>query len=64
MEVDDGDIWRRNESLKTLEDINLGIPGGLEIDKQDGLILGGIPEFVGVDMATVHDDLKDSKLTI
>ena len=64
LEVDDGDLWWRNESLKSLEDPNLGIPGSFEVDKQDGIILGGIPEFSGMDVLTVHDDLSDSKFML
>ncbi|XP_063878060.1 putative neural-cadherin 2 isoform X3 [Scylla paramamosain] len=61
--VDDGDGWHLNESLPSLT-----IPGGLEppppldVDKHDGVTVGGLPEFMGVDLVTVHDDLQDTCL--
>lgn len=65
--VDDGDGWRRNESLATLEvgekaeGRNATPPAPLHVDKHDGVTLGGLPEFVGVSLIAVRDDLKDSE---
>ncbi|XP_071536735.1 putative neural-cadherin 2 isoform X2 [Panulirus ornatus] len=65
--VDDGDDWRKNESLLSLETTgeerhDRGPPTPLEIDKHDGVTVGGLPEFVGVRLVTVHDDLQDTCL--
>ncbi|XP_063588683.1 neural-cadherin-like [Penaeus indicus] len=66
--VDDGDGWRRNESLVTLEEgekaegRNATPPAPLHVDKHDGVTLGGLPEFVGVSLIAVRDDLKDTCL--
>ncbi|CAL4133360.1 unnamed protein product, partial [Meganyctiphanes norvegica] len=59
--VDDGDTWRRNESLPVFTGEEVGrLPATLKVDKQDGVTVGGLPEFIGVDLASVHDDLADS----
>ena len=63
LEVDDGDMWKRNESLVSLitpESNNIP-PGLLKIDKQDGVTVGGTPEFVGISVVTVSKDLVNSK---
>ncbi|ROT84263.1 Cj-cadherin [Penaeus vannamei] len=66
--VDDGDGWRRNESLVTLEEgekaegRNSTPPAPLHVDKHDGVTLGGLPEFVGVSLIAVREDLKDTCL--
>nr|XP_045586246.1 neural-cadherin-like [Procambarus clarkii] len=63
--VDDGDGWRRNESLVSLlqgpgaRGVRVS-PGPLEVDKHDGVTVGGMPEFAGVSLVTVHEDLSDS----
>ncbi|XP_069945504.1 putative neural-cadherin 2 isoform X2 [Cherax quadricarinatus] len=61
--VDDGDGWRCNESLASLlspaRDARSS-PAPLEVDKHDGVTVGGMPEFAGVNLVTVHDDLSDS----
>lgn len=68
--VDDGDAWRRNESLVSLgKDAAKGVseqakgepPAPLVVDKHDGVTLGGLPEFMGVNLVSVHEDLQDSK---
>lgn len=64
--VDDGDYWQRNESLLSLANSSderqaRGPPIPLEIDKHDGVTVGGLPEFVGVRLVTVHDDLQDGE---
>ncbi|XP_071536341.1 putative neural-cadherin 2 isoform X3 [Panulirus ornatus] len=59
--VDDGDDWRRNESLAMLE--GRGGRGGarppttLQVDKHDGVSVGGVPEFLALSLVTVHHDL-------
>ncbi|XP_071513352.1 putative neural-cadherin 2 [Panulirus ornatus] len=70
--VDDGDGWRQNQTLASLltnttttdsghvQAVVTVPPVSFSIDKQDGMIVGGIPEFVGVTLATVHDDLQNS----
>lgn len=60
--VDDGDGWRLNETLASLAATSrLGPPPPLRVDKHDGVTVGGLPEFVGVDLVTVHNDLQDSE---
>ncbi|XP_063874461.1 putative neural-cadherin 2 isoform X1 [Scylla paramamosain] len=61
--VDDGDGWRRNETLASLTVPGVkGPPLPLAVDKHDGVTVGGLPEFTGVDLVTVHDDLQDTCL--
>ena len=60
--VDDGDGWRRNETLASLAAAApLGSPPSLVVDKHNGVTVGGLPEFEGVDLVTVHDDLRDGE---
>ncbi|KAK8742324.1 hypothetical protein OTU49_001805 [Cherax quadricarinatus] len=63
--VDDGDGWRRNESLVSLRQSD-AVGGGQEpltpIDLGDGVSVGGLPELVGVTVVSVLDDLKNSCL--
>lgn len=60
--VDDGDGWRFNETLASLTVPNMkGPPPPLTVDKHDGVTVGGLPEFMGMDLVTVHDDLQDSE---
>lgn len=69
--VDDGDAGNGNASIHpaflALPDGDEGggalppPPAPLLVDKHDGVTVGGIPEFVGVNLVTVHDDLSDSK---
>ncbi|KAK8754583.1 hypothetical protein OTU49_016757, partial [Cherax quadricarinatus] len=67
--VDDGDGWRKNETLASfftttsLGDIQALValpPLPITVDKQDGLVMGGIPEFESLSLVTVHDDLQNS----
>ncbi|XP_069186784.1 putative neural-cadherin 2 [Procambarus clarkii] len=67
--VDDSDEWRKNETLASfftttiLGDIRALVaapPLPITVDKQDGLIMGGIPEFESLSLVTVHDDLQHS----
>ncbi|XP_037789373.1 putative neural-cadherin 2 [Penaeus monodon] len=63
--VDDGDGWRRNESLPLLEGVAegggaWGPPPPLHVDKNEGITVGGRPEFAGVNLVTVRDDLQDA----
>ncbi|KAK7071829.1 hypothetical protein SK128_016925 [Halocaridina rubra] len=67
IDVDDGDEWRHNHSFPSLTawrenhgDVR-GPPMPLEIDKHDGVTIGGLPKFIGVKLVTVGDDLHDSK---
>ncbi|XP_042855909.1 putative neural-cadherin 2 [Penaeus japonicus] len=66
--VDDGDGWRRNESIPALEGAGEGggwrPPPPLHVDKNEGITVGGRPEFAGVNLVTVRDDLHDSKCTL
>ena len=60
--VDEGDGWRVNETLASLTAHGgLGPPPPLSVDKHDGVTVGGLPEFMGVNLVTVHDDLQDSE---
>lgn len=60
--VDDGDGWCLNETLASLETpVGAGRPPPLMVDKHDGVTVGGLPEFLGVNLVTVHDDLQDSE---
>ncbi|XP_071534242.1 putative neural-cadherin 2 [Panulirus ornatus] len=63
--VDDGDGWRRNESLVTLgtpdaEGTPTEPPTPLDVDANGGVLVGGLPEFVGVSLVNVFDDLTDT----
>ncbi|XP_063879939.1 putative neural-cadherin 2 isoform X2 [Scylla paramamosain] len=62
LSVDDGDGWRRNESLASFlsDPVTITRPAPLLVDKHDGISVGGIPEFSGVTLITVHDDLHDT----
>lgn len=63
LSVDDGDGWRRNESLVSLLPLPAAArpPTPLLVDKHDGVSVGGIPEFSGVKLITVLNDLHDSE---
>lgn len=63
LSVDDGDGWRRNESLVSLLPLPAAAtpPTPILVDKHDGVSVGGIPEFSGVKLITVLDDLHGSK---
>ncbi|XP_069157547.1 putative neural-cadherin 2 isoform X1 [Procambarus clarkii] len=60
--VDDGDFWRRNETLVSLEmperEGSVSQPPVSQLE--DGVTLGGFPDFVGMSLASVVDDLQDS----
>ena len=71
--VDDCDGWKQNETLASLRtstdhgelrDLYLPPPTPLTVDRKDGVLLGGIPEFVSLSLVAVHDDLTDSKRNI
>ncbi|KAG7168236.1 Neural-cadherin-like 10, partial [Homarus americanus] len=63
--VDDGDGWRRNESLVSLEqpdeegDVRES-PVPLDLGQNEGVTVGGLPELVGVNIVNVLDDLQES----
>ncbi|KAK8374085.1 hypothetical protein O3P69_014994 [Scylla paramamosain] len=63
LSVDDGDGWSLSETLASV-DTPAGEepPPSLMVDKHDGVTVGGLPEFVGVNLVTVHDDLQDTCL--
>ncbi|XP_066952072.1 neural-cadherin-like isoform X1 [Macrobrachium rosenbergii] len=65
--VDGGDEWRVNRSIPSLmpgrpvlQEEMAGPPMPLEIDKHDGVTVGGLPEFLGVKLVTVGEDLQDT----
>ncbi|XP_069937245.1 neural-cadherin-like, partial [Cherax quadricarinatus] len=65
--VDDGDDFRRQERLAWLAapgegEYATGPPMSLEVDKHNGVTVGGLPEFVGGSLIKVHDDLHDTCL--
>ncbi|MPC09092.1 Neural-cadherin [Portunus trituberculatus] len=63
--VDDGDGWRRNETLASLTIPGVeGPPPPLTVDKHNGVTVGGLPEFTTVDLVTVHDDLQDTVISV
>lgn len=60
--VDDGDGWGFNETLESLETLGgARPPPPLLVDKHDGLTVGGLPEFTGVNLVTVHNDLQNGE---
>lgn len=60
--VDDGDDWRCNETLVGLTSrASLAPPEPLRVDKHEGVTVGGLPQFMGVELMAVQDDLQDSK---
>lgn len=60
--VDDGDDWRCNETLVGLTALaSLDPPKPLRVDRHEGVTVGGLPEFRGVELVAVHDDLQDSE---
>ncbi|KAK4295368.1 hypothetical protein Pmani_032058, partial [Petrolisthes manimaculis] len=67
--ADDGDGWRRNESLPSLlvvashGDLYPKVtetPLRLEVDSKDGVMVGGVAEFVRLSLVAVQEDLKDT----
>ncbi|XP_042879004.1 neural-cadherin-like, partial [Penaeus japonicus] len=64
--VDDNDAWRSNASLLTLqEEEGVGGPGSrrppaLDVDKQEGVAVGGLPVFEEAGLVSVHADLRDA----
>lgn len=68
--VDDGDGWRRNESLASfltsahagdMRPLLEGTPMPIMVDKQDCCVVGGQPEFEGEVLVAVNDDLRESE---
>lgn len=60
--VDDGEGWSFNETLESLDSLGgAKPPPPLMVDKHDGLTVGGLPEFTGVNLVTVHNDLQDGE---
>ncbi|KAK4315389.1 hypothetical protein Pmani_013307 [Petrolisthes manimaculis] len=62
--VDDGDGWRRNESLASLEweedgDGPVTLPPPLLVDKHEGVTVGGRPDLAGTKLLGVEEDLID-----
>ncbi|XP_042894152.1 putative neural-cadherin 2 [Penaeus japonicus] len=67
--VDDGDGWRRNETLASfltsahagdMRPLLDGTPMPILVDKQDCCVVGGQPEFEGEVLVAVNDDLRES----
>ncbi|KAK7077300.1 hypothetical protein SK128_001121 [Halocaridina rubra] len=67
--VDDGDNWLHNETFSSvIGSSNAGYvdvlhrmpPDPIIVDKQDGVTVGGIPEYMGVNLVTVHEDLQET----
>lgn len=64
--VDDGDGWRRNESLPSLawgedEDGAAFLPAPLLVDKHEGVAVGGRPDLAGTRVLRVNEDLVDGE---
>ncbi|KAK4315393.1 hypothetical protein Pmani_013310 [Petrolisthes manimaculis] len=62
--VDDGDGWRRNESLASLGweedgDGPVTLPPPLLVDKHEGVTVGGRPDLAGTKLLGVEEDLID-----
>ncbi|KAF2364929.1 Laminin G domain [Trinorchestia longiramus] len=63
LEVDDADDARhRNESLVMLDEAAklMRAPHRLVVDKQDGICMGGLPYFAGINVLSVDKDFYDS----
>ncbi|KAK7075418.1 hypothetical protein SK128_018162, partial [Halocaridina rubra] len=72
--VDDGDGVRHNHSLpylnlfqetdelSTKSDFITEPPLPMNADSNNGITIGGLPEFLGVKLITVYDDLKEACL--
>ncbi|XP_071534244.1 putative neural-cadherin 2 [Panulirus ornatus] len=58
--VDDGDGWRRNESLVTPDEEGGPTESPTPFDGNEAMTLGGLPEFIGISLVNVLDDLRDS----
>nr|XP_027225657.1 uncharacterized protein LOC113817760 [Penaeus vannamei] len=62
--VDDGDAWRSNASLITLEEAEGGPgrrrPPALDVDKQEGVVVGGLPVFEEAGLVSVRADLREA----
>ncbi|XP_068229632.1 putative neural-cadherin 2 [Palaemon carinicauda] len=61
--VDDGDGLLQNESFPSLvtdgaQDWMKEIPVSLEVNRNDGVTIGGVPEYAGTKLLTVHNDLQ------
>ncbi|ROT64422.1 putative neural-cadherin [Penaeus vannamei] len=68
--VDDGDGWRRNESLASfltsahagdMRPLLQGTPMPILVDKQNCCVVGGDPELEGEALVAVHGDLRESE---
>ncbi|XP_071513117.1 putative neural-cadherin 2 [Panulirus ornatus] len=66
--VDDGDGWRQNETLifqitttshGDMQAVVVAPPMPITIDKENGVTLGGIQEFIGLNLVAVHNDFQD-----
>ncbi|XP_069982972.1 putative neural-cadherin 2 isoform X4 [Penaeus vannamei] len=62
--VDDGDAWRSNASLLSLEEAEGGPgrrrPPALDVDKQEGVVVGGLPVFEEAGLVSVRADLREA----
>ncbi|CAL4193185.1 unnamed protein product, partial [Meganyctiphanes norvegica] len=57
--LDDADGTQRNQSLPSMSG-QIGAPQQLHVDQQEGVTVGGTPDFVGVSVLSVQEDLRDS----
>lgn len=58
--VDDGDGWRRNDSVPDFE--REGVLAPMHVGRIESVYVGGVPEFTGVGLVSVRDDLRDGEL--
>nr|XP_027218828.1 putative neural-cadherin 2 [Penaeus vannamei] len=56
--VDDGDGWRRNDSVPDFE--REGVLAPMHVGRIESVYVGGVPEFTGVGLVSVRDDLRDA----
>lgn len=62
MSVDDGDGWRRNDSVPEFEKED--VPAPMHVGRIESVFVGGMPEFTGVGHVSVQDDLRDGELRL
>ena len=56
MDEGDGELYNASISLGEAEGTTL-----LQVDKQVGLHVGGLPEYAGVSVIKIHGDYHDGK---
>lgn len=60
--VDDGDGWRRNDSVPDFE--REGVLAPMHVGRIESVYVGGVPEFTGVGLVSVRDDLRDGEFAL